>query len=251
MNKAKIKDFKRGLANDLRGLAETLRIAGILRDTSPLDSAAAMCTTNLQREDWKYDCLGLQFLVSQVHLAFHRRTIPGNLSEMAIELSVQAGGKYTELHDSRDPFTLLEVNCVIEGRQATGTTYYCAWHLDRNQDENTEQESAEFAHPRYHFQFWGDRLPADLGYGRSLLLKAPRIAHPPLDAILAIDFVLSNYYPGVWRDLRDDAKYARIIQAAQRRIWLPYSMAAGRWNGLAKSKDMAWSVKDVWPQAIP
>ena len=250
MNKAKIKSFKRELASELRGLADILLNTRLLRDSSPLRGAAEMCTANLQNTDWEYQCLGLNFIVNNSYLDIYKRTIPSNLREVIIELSVAAKGFCIELDDNSDPFTSLRVDCRMEGRQRNGVAYFCAWHLDRNLG-TTVDESKHFVHPCYHFQFGGNQLPQELGYGRLLLVEPPRIAHPPLDAILAVDFVLSNFFPNIWQELRLDDRYPRIVQQAQRRFWLPYAKAATRgrrWG--ADSGNASWDVKDVWPQVV-
>lgn len=252
MSKRRNRTFKEELASELRGLADVLLNARLLRDTSPLAAAASMCTRNPTHVEWNYECLRLSFVVKDNYLASYRRTIPRNLREIVIELSVIAKGLCTELYDNlTDPFISLAVNCKVEGRKRDGPPFFCAWHLDRNEGDNTEVESKNFVHPCYHFQFGGNQLPQELGYGRLLLVEPPRIAHPPLDAILAVDFVLSNYFPNVWQDLRQDDKYPRIIQQAQRRFWLPYAKVAIRGEGWGSdSEEASWDVKDVWPQII-
>ena len=251
MSRRRNRSFKEELASELQGLADVLSSAGLLRDTSPLAAAASMCTANLSHIEWNYECLSLSFIVNDDYLGSYRRTIPGNLREIVIELSVKAKGHCLDQSDSiTDPFTELTVNCKMEGRDNNGTSFFGVWHLDRNIDD-TEGASKHFVHPYYHFQFGGNQLPQELGYGRLLLVEPPRIAHPPLDAILAVDFVLSNYFPDVWQDLRQDGKYPRIVQQAQRRFWLPYAKASirGKYWG-SGSEEASWDVKDIWPQII-
>jgi hypothetical protein len=252
MSRTRNRSFKGELARELRGLADILLSAGLLRDTSPLAAAASMCTGNPTHVEWNYECLSLSFVVNDHHLGSYRRTIPGKLREIVIELSVRAKGFCTELYDNlTDPFISLAVDCRIEGRKRDGPPFFCAWHLDRNEGDNTEEESKNFVHPCYHFQFGGNQLPQELGYGRLLLVESPRIAHPPLDAILAVDFVLSNYFSTVWQDLRQDERYPRIVQQAQRRFWLPYAEASIRGKGWgSSSEDASWNVRDIWPQII-
>jgi hypothetical protein len=90
------------------------------------------------------------------------------------------------------------------------------------------------AHPRYHFQIGGQKVwdrPSH-EFGSQLILETPRIAHPPLDAILAIDFILANYYSETWSNLLDkDGRYADLVETAQEIFWRPYLFAAAsKWN---------------------
>jgi hypothetical protein len=251
MSRTRNRSFKEELARELRGLADVLLRAGLLRDTSPLAAAASMCTGNLSHNEWNYECLSLSFVVNDNYLASYKRTIPGNLHEIVIELSVRAKGHCLDESDGiTDPFTELTVDCKMEGRDNNGISFFCVWHLDRNIGD-TGEESKHFVHPCYHFQFGGNQLPQELGYGRLLLVESPRIAHPPLDAILAVDFVLSNYFPNIWQHLRQEEKYPRIVQQAQRRFWLPYAKASIRGKGWGSCAEHAsWDVRNVWPQII-
>lgn len=249
MSRKRNREFKEKLANELRGIGEVLLKFSLIRDVSPLLSAASMCTRSrsLERPEWSYSCSNLNFRLNADYLKSYKRTIPGNLWEVGIELSVDACGACIDQPDTPmpiDPFTLLEVNCVIEGKLKNSAAYYFAWHLDRNQ--GGDKDSKHFAHPCYHFQLGGRHMPNEVGYGRLLLLEPPRIAHPPLDAILAIDFVLTNYFPDTWHELRQDEKYTRIIKQAQHRVWYPYAKAATQWE--ERIGGSTWIASHIWPQ---
>jgi hypothetical protein len=206
-----------------------------------------MCNSAPNREEWNYRCFGLNFVVDVDHLSHYKRVIPGNLHELIIELNVTAEGICIDYFNSKaDPFTALTVDCKIEGRKKKGQSFYYVWHLDRNIGD-TEKESIHFAHPCYHFQVGGNYFPREYGYGRLLLLEPPRIAHPPLDATLAIDFVISNYFPNTWHELRKKSRYERIIREAQRQFWFPYAEAAfSGWS----TNDVVWKASNIWPQLI-
>ena len=111
---------------------------------------------------------------------------------------------------------------------------------------------ADLVHPVYHFQYGGKKLPKFKEWDKYVFLDSPRLAHPPLDAVLAIDFVISNYFPGKWRDLRDDGAYTNLIRNAQDRCWRPYSYAvAYQWPPVPPvPAETAWSGEDIWPQLV-
>jgi hypothetical protein len=45
----------------------------------------------------------------------------------------------------------------------------------------------------------------------------------PMDAILAVDFVLSHYFGVLWRGLRDsEPRYGRLVRASSKRYWADY-----------------------------
>jgi hypothetical protein len=79
-------------------------------------------------------------------------------------------------------------------------------------------------HPLFHFQFGGERLnDIDESIRAILIPEAPRVATVPMDAVLAVDFVLSHYFGMLWRKLRDtEPRYRRLVRAATKRYWAEY-----------------------------
>ena len=66
-----------------------------------------------------------------------------------------------------------------------------------------------------------------------LVIIVPRLVHPPLDGILAVDFVLSNYFGSQWANLCDEPEYQKIIRAVQEEafgdiafVWFPLAAFA-------------------------
>jgi hypothetical protein len=88
-------------------------------------------------------------------------------------------------------------------------------------------------------------MDASFDYGTGLILESPRIAHPPMDAILGIDFVLTNYFCSSRLDFREEGDYSNLLRAAQKRIWLPYARALD-WT--KRREDNDWAPSRIWPQ---
>lgn len=71
-------------------------------------------------------------------------------------------------------------------------------------DINNNQE---YIHPHFHLTWGGDTMKG-LGLGDVLLLPTPRISYPPLDIILGIDFVLSNFVKAdIYKKIQCDSQY--------------------------------------------
>lgn len=249
MSDRQVRKFKEALAAELRVVAQVLQDEDLIREQQPLLIAAtdaARARIEKDRNRWHYRCEELVLIVDQEHLQHYRNTRPVGLQELEIELTIDATGTYQARPSLADPFTSLQVDCVIKAH-AKGESFVCSWHLDRNVGDS-EDASKHFVHPCYHFQYGGYRLPDDLG--RLLFVEPPRIAHPPLDAILAIDFVLTNYFPDTWRTLRQEGgRYSRIVRQAQHRCWRPYAKAGvSRWSGEGTP---LWPAESIWPQLIP
>jgi hypothetical protein len=98
-------------------------------------------------------------------------------------------------------------------------TSMAMWHFDRHMGSPEDQPSA--IHPLYHVQYGGREMQA-LELGQILLCDAPRLIHPPMDAILAVDFVASNFLYDSWLRLRQDHGYVRLVAKSYREFWLPW-----------------------------
>jgi hypothetical protein len=233
--------------NDLRSLAQILDGRGIVQTVDPLKEAAREIRGG-DALDWKLHIRGLRFNVSKKgDLEAQRHAKPADLSSIRLQLDIKLTGRCLHARSHCDPFRRLSVECVATGRSAGDPAgrYHSVWHLERH---DPEKSGADLAHPAYHLQYGGMRLP-QLGWmGNHLLLDSPRVAHPPLDGVLAVDFVVSNYFPGLWRDLRRNVKaYKELVDQAQERYWRPYALASvARWT----TNDDGWDGDEVWPQVV-
>ena len=75
---------------------------------------------------------------------------------------------------------------TVEGKNQNGL-FKSSWHLDY--DNNNVQD---FIHPHFHIT-WGGNKMKDLNLGEVLLLPTPRFSYPPMDIVLGVDFILSNF----------------------------------------------------------
>jgi hypothetical protein len=119
-----------------------------------------------------------------------------------------------------------EFQIEVQGEHDTGA-HFNAWHLDKDIKEAGDNP-AKVTHPSYHFQAGGSKLE-DKEISGAIFLGAPRLPHPPMDVILGLHFILSNYcskkdYPFL-NDLFGDYEYEEIIERAQERMFIPYFQA--------------------------
>lgn len=228
-----------------------------MRDPGPLNQAASQCQSSRQNNNqyrWGYEFHGLTFRPLRPiedRLRHHR---PRTLREVAVELHLSLSGPCLDDGHEVDPFDLLTVELELTGETASGQVLTAAWHLDRHpvdSDPDPESHDSAFAHPHYHFHCGGRRLwpKPDSEFGTHLVLEAPRVAHPPMDAVLGVDFVLSNYFGSQWKALRSDSPvYRSLVHSAQQRLWRPYAMAAADHWITGKGP---WDSLLVWPQLFP
>jgi hypothetical protein len=220
--------IRKDISRSLLDLAQVLQLNtnGVVRNPETLISSAN--TAIIDRKDgvWLYsvDRLSLEVDLPQ-------NTLPiACLSPLNIELSIEVKGHCDRLEDGELEHLIL--NLMI----SSGDSNYCAWHFDRH----TEEGNTVDAHPLYHFQHGGHAMKTHSDHlGKTLILPAPRLAFPPMDAILAIDFVLSNFCGECWQSLRDDPTYVRLLKSSQRSLWKPYLTRLASWWDTGPKNDGA------------
>ncbi len=225
-------NIRKSKARDLRMLGEILgRSRDICMTPEALTSAANRCE-GAKNDIWGYNLNGLYFTIPTP-----RNSIPSGLdSYLTLELSVDICGVCNS--DESDKLRSLAVDIeisTINNREKC----MCSWHLDRHIYEECDGDSDE-VHPLYHFQHGGKRIEELSGeIGRSLILDPPRIGHPPLDGVLAIDFILANFAGSLWRRLRADGAYVNIVKGAQEHLWQPYYEAMSKTWGATQERKVA------------
>lgn len=211
---------RRDICTSLLQLEQILqsRTDGIVINPDVLKSAANAVKRNVAGASWAYEVEGLMLRVD-----LPQNSIPSKcVGPLTIVLDLKLGGDCGE-RDVGD-LTHLIMNLSIES--ANGD-HLCAWHFDRHIEG--DEPSAD-AHPLYHFQNGGHVMkPHNDFLGRALLLPAPRLPFPPMDAVLAIDFVLSNFSGLCWSDLRDEPGYVRLLKESQEAFWKPYLKNLSSW----------------------
>jgi hypothetical protein len=218
-----------------------------------LKQAASDCKspTEYGSSSWGYHVSSLPFLGYEPSNDLRPKSAKENALYLEIELKIAGSCDRLE-ESSKDPLHKLEFDLLVWGRNED-RHLLSAWHLDRHIFEKGDSMYSD--HPRYHFQFGGERLWGEVGdYGDLLVPEPPRIAFPPMDAILAVNFVLANYFGDEWKRLVDDEEgedeYRDLVVDAQKRLWRPYSRAlSSAWQS-GPYDDLAWSPDTIWPQLI-
>jgi hypothetical protein len=222
-------------AEELFNIATLLYDAGLTPDAAPISQAAGQCRAAIKtagpgqpdagRQYWGYEIEGLRInLEDQRHLR-PRSTVMRSVSGM-LRVSVQ---EYFPENESQigDSYALLRqfnTDFYVDAFQVIDEVEHplrAAWHLDTHLYSATASRAV---HPRFHFQIGGERLDEIDARIRGVFMpEAPRIPYPPLDAILAVDFVLAQYCGETWNLLKEiDPRYARLRKNPMQRYWAPY-----------------------------
>ncbi|MHB9140641.1 MAG: hypothetical protein ACYC25_02050 [Paludibacter sp.] len=252
------------LATDLRKLEDVLYTYFPTAEITSLQSAIAQLrdinfipqipSEASNSNFWGYNLNRLIFKFD----ALPRHSRPANCKDLKLILDINAVGDCLPIGNLNDPFRWLEFNIVIEGtrfgnkRTKQVSTSY---HLDRH-IFNEDDSEPEFSHPIYHFQFGGRKLVQreDLRTGNLLILDSPRIGHYPMEAILGIDFILSNFFPKTWKTMRSESsEYINLVEEYQELILKPYVHThASKWQYSQASivNNNIWNHSMICPQLI-
>ena len=176
---------------------------------------------------------------------------PKKIKNAILDFSISLNGLYFDSSkEIRDPFTHLEFNIVIEGKSRKDKEHILSYHLDRHIEG--EKESNE-VHPIYHFQIGGRKLDEykaqQKNFGSQLIIDSPRFMHYPMDFIAGLDFVLSNFAPDIWRKLKRDPKYLRIIKSSQARTIKPFVASLAKHFEFHDASS-TWICKKICPQLV-
>lgn len=189
-------------ATEIQNIARILRNKNLCTDTSPL-------TCHLYNQG--------NYRVERLN--FNINDIPRNTKPKLVLLNVLLDIAFEESNDDI-PMSNYCFRVTAEGLDEDSNVTKSSWHLDY--DSNDCQE---YIHPHFHLTWGGDRIK-DLNLGEVLLLPTPRISYPPMDIVLGIDFILSNFIKSdVYRQIQSDSQYKAAVKNAQDKYWRPYMLS--------------------------
>lgn len=237
------------IGEDLCTLAQLLISEGLCNDTSALDNAGRMCSTHIEKNKWKYSLGKLDFSLDEVG-----STIPFDATDLLLRFSISINGKLIESEEVHDPLDDLTFDIEILGSRLDEESgeiveLYCSWHLDRHISKPHDGPT-KYSHPSYHFTFGGRKMEAKgQNFGSCLILPSPRLAHPPMDAILGIDFILKNYFhKNKIKNIINTPEYIDIVHKSQERLWLPYfSSITSKWLNFGKIFNSQFTYNKLFP----
>lgn len=231
------------VASALNFLSKELKKAKLCNDTKPIDNAVSDLIA--RKEKAGYCGYNLQKLVFN-SISTPRGTMPNNIKYLQIVLSVEIHEQDFKINEIFNPI-------IIEDKKGAEKNYNFSieisgysdqskvishWHLDFDSDSNNE-----YIHPDFHLTFGGNAMKNEgedenQVFGKVLLVPSPRLPHPPMDAILGIDFIIKNFIQKNIADtITTSSQYRRIIKDSQDRLWRPYMLSiAKHWCGFTNCK---------------
>jgi hypothetical protein len=204
------------LMTELRQLADILKKEKICSDIAPLNNVIG----ELKRNKSSYN---LQKLKLQIN-AVPNNTRPSSVTSLEILLNVQITETLLDENKMDIPVSAYNFSIEIMGKYE-GQTVHSSWHLDFD-----NASDSEYLHPSFHLTYGGKTMKST-ELGNVLLLPAPRISYPPMDAVLGIDFVLSNFVKKeIYNKIKANSQYKAAVKHSQERLWKPYMLlVASHW----------------------
>jgi hypothetical protein len=226
-----IAQFKKTRAADLKSAARILQKnfpKGF--NSSPILNAATSVENEIPRLKngetnanlWGYNITDLVLPVSTL-----KHVRPKGIKNIVMTLDMSIIADFTRWGTINDPFLDMNFRVIIKS-VGLKTNHSFGFHIDKH---DTILDSSE-PHPVYHLHYILNPLEdEDFEYGHTLNLDLPRIMHCPIDFILGIGFLISNFYPQVFDSIFDDGYFSGLYKLYQEQILKPYSHTlANRWE---------------------
>lgn len=170
-------------------------------------------------------CEGITFRVRTSNMS-PKPKIKGNRADVYLSMQYdwQSNSsireRLTEEEKKESNVEIYDCNIRIKAIEDDNVSRFFSWHLDCEENIN-----GKFVHPHFHFHAGGRKI-SGLNTGRLLMLSSPRIAYPPMDLPLAINFVIRNF---VHRDdmsdqyaILNNKEYKDTVKQSETIILKPY-----------------------------
>jgi len=240
-----IRSFIEVLEKDFNSISSASSIIKILENQNNIPTYSDIAANS---SNWGYD------VSIMLPLTILSGMKPLSIKPSSLEFSMKIiANSANYKNDYYDPLIYLEFNLLAIGYSTKGGGEMVhSLHLDRHPDDSHSVDP----HPKYHFQFGGrklsEKITNDAEYGRNMFFDAPRIMHYPMDFILGIDFILSNYYSSIWNILKEtNHQYNSLIAKYQEIILKPYfNSMSEHWCIRKPFNQRDWNTQDICPQIV-
>ncbi len=173
---------------------------------------------HLPNEFWGYTVSDIKFKVEESAL---RHISPTGFTNVEVIIDLDVESKISEWDKLNDPFISLNFRSLIRGTNSkTGKVHYLGFHIDRHNGGKPNE-----IHPLYHLQYvQNSRIKAkdEFDHGETMQLDVPRMMHLPMELILGVSTILSNFSPSIYSKLIQDRQFVNLCKDYQEKIWRPY-----------------------------
>lgn len=174
-------------------------------------------------------------LIIMPHTCIPNHTVPKLLRdcESSLEIRLSLTG---DIKIKSDRSMVDDPMHQIDGFDIVVSTdkYISSWHLDRHIMAEGEAEGT-YVHPIYHFTHGGFEMEGPYEssnsedyYGNAIIMRNPRLMHPPMDLILGLDFVFNQFMPRNTLSILKDPVYMDLIEQVKGFLWQPFALALAK-----------------------
>lgn len=241
--------FRRERASELQKISQLLDNKLGDAHTSPIQNAISSLRNNREipvlkdgstdENIWGYDIEDFKIPIETT-----KHIKPNHIRNAQAILNLKFRANIKKWGTLDDPFVELGFNVTLRG-VGEDSVYHFGFHIDRH---NETSESTE-PHPIYHIQYnLNPTKSKEIDTGDIMLLDTPRIMHKPLDFILGIGFLTSNFYPTAFDILKEDSSFVKLSKEYQSKIWKPYFHAiANHWKPF-DNENISWEpIEQICP----
>lgn len=167
---------------------------------------------------WGYAISDIKFKVEESTL---RHISPTGFTNVEVIIELDVESKISDWEKLNDPFCSLNFRSLIRGTNSkTGKVHYLGFHIDRHNGNKTNE-----IHPLYHLQYVQNsriKPKEEFDHGETLQLDVPRMMHLPMELILGVSTILSNFSPSIYSKLIENRQFVNLCKDYQQKIWRPY-----------------------------
>jgi len=228
------------LLEDIQKIATCLELFQI--NTSSIYSA--MANIKNKSSEVKYTLRPMIFNFDD-NLKYPKVKSHKDIENLELSFDMKVNMDFDSFQENKDPFSEFLFNIKIYGNTIENpeTKLVYTLHFDKH-----DGSKSPMPHPSYHFQLGGRELKDNITeYGQALFLDSPRIMHHPMELILSIDFILSNFFPLIWQNIRKSPDYFDVLKKYQEQFIKPYYKSI---VNHFESNPTIWNPQDIYPQLI-
>jgi hypothetical protein len=172
-----------------------------------------------------------------------KHAIPTNIKKGEIILNMKLRGNIDDWDSFKDPFIELVFKVMVRG-VGKDKAYHFGFHIDRHNGSSSKEP-----HPIYHLQYnFNPTESSDINLGDLFYIDTPRIMHKPMDFILGVGFLTSNFFPTGFQILSEEREFVKLNNAYQKSVWRPYfHTLANNWKPFDE-RNIIWNpIQNICP----
>lgn len=240
--------FRNERAGELRQMADLLdkQIGNVL--TSPIYTAISELRNSeripkLKNGDTDENIWGYDIENFTLPLDTLKHVVPNNIEKGEIILNIRLRGAIEDWNTYNDPFVELSFRVMIKGI-GEHSTYHFGFHIDKHNGEDSEEP-----HPIYHLQYdFNPTKSTNPNLGDLFYIDTPRIMHKPMDFILGVGFLTSNFFPTGFQILCEKREFIKLNTTYQQSVWRPYfHTLANKWKPFSENNIIWNPINEICP----